>query len=117
MVINTIGKFFCKVLGDLCTEDLGPCDGNCDSKCASKHPNAQGTCDASTNSCKCVYECTPTTPKICTSTIGRCSVNCNDDCCNKNCAAKYPGPLDGHGLCRSLISPSIDNMCMCSFNC
>lgn len=49
--------------------------------------------------------------------FGWCNDNCNDDCCNKNCVAKYPGPLDGHGLWLSLISSSIGNMCICSVNC
>ncbi|KAJ0030019.1 hypothetical protein Pint_14063 [Pistacia integerrima] len=117
LLIFSSGKLFCKVPENLCTEDLGPCDGNCDSGCKSKHPNGVGTCDAATNSCKCVYECTAPEPKICTSAIGRCSSKCNEECCNQNCAAKYPGPLNGHGICQNVIGLTVDNMCMCSFNC
>ncbi|XP_031262526.1 defensin-like protein 182 [Pistacia vera] len=129
-----MGKLFSAIQGEICTEDLGSCDDTCNSKCASKHPNGKGFCDSSSHLCKCYYEyCTappssfppppppppPTPPnqKTCTAGIGRCSAACNDACCNENCAAKYPGPYGGHGICFNALGPSIYNMCLCIFDC
>lgn len=115
---NATGKLFCMVQGDLYTEDLGPCDGNCNSKCTSKYVSAQGTCDAATNSCKCLYADTPPTPKKCTSTLGKsCNSKFTSASCNNKCAAKYPGELEGHGGCHGVINPKVDYICICTFNC
>ncbi|KHG10639.1 Defensin-like protein [Gossypium arboreum] len=64
--------------------------------------------------CKCLYECDSNTDrngksrpenKKCSVGIGPCSVKCNDICCRFKCAFKYPGPLEGTGMCLNIIGP------------
>ncbi|XWS52242.1 hypothetical protein CRYUN_Cryun11dG0051000 [Craigia yunnanensis] len=114
------------VNGALCEEDMGICDDNCNTKCESskQDSNGKGKCEilSSNNnvgSCKCLYECggnSSSKQKRCNVGIGPCSVACNDVCCDQNCAAQFPGPQDGHGLCLA-VGPISYNNCLCSFNC
>ncbi|KAJ0031375.1 hypothetical protein Pint_14064 [Pistacia integerrima] len=104
------------VKGEVCSEHLGPCDDTCNSKCTSKYPNGKGSCDSISNSCKCFYQCLQPKPEICNVGIGTCSTACNDQCCNGNCAAKFPGAYEGHGVCYN-VGPSIYNYCVCIFKC
>ncbi|KAK1551271.1 hypothetical protein Q3G72_033097 [Acer saccharum] len=109
LLVFTSGTFLCLVKGDLCWDDLGRCDANCDKKCTSKYPGGKGSCDVS-GSCNCYYDCTLPAPKTCTSGIGRCTAACDDTCCSKNCAAQFPG-LEGQGDCNNPIGPAIYNYC------
>ncbi|CAK7337525.1 unnamed protein product [Dovyalis caffra] len=111
MVINPASLLLRGVKGQVCmTEDLGPCDiADCNAKCTSKHAGGEGHCGTSSSiifTCKCHYNCTvppppPSLPlpppknKICTLGLGKCSGACNEKCCNENCAARYPGPMEG----------------------
>jgi len=40
--------------------------------------------------------------------IARCSAACNEKCCDENCAAKYPGPMEGYGMCHQFIAFASD---------
>ncbi|KAB2015442.1 hypothetical protein E1A91_D08G026200v1 [Gossypium mustelinum] len=118
-----------KVNGAQCEAELGICDDKCDSTCeASK--NGKGKCEKlspnEVGTCKCLYECGSNTDgngksrpenKKCSVGIGPCSVKCNDICCRFKCAFKYPGPLEGTGMCLNIIGLPSTNECICYFNC
>ncbi|KAL4318412.1 hypothetical protein GQ457_18G004600 [Hibiscus cannabinus] len=81
--------------------------------CEKSSPNEVGTC-------KCLYECgnddgnrndnnndndndgNSSPNKLCNLTTEPCA-ECGEDCCDKNCAAKYPGPQKGYGVCKGII--------------
>lgn len=111
------------VKGDLCSEYLDGCDPQCQTRCETKHPDGQSSCDANTSLCKCYYQCgQPVAPpqppkgKMCNVGIGPCSQRCNEQCCNAKCADKFPGDYEGYGICYS-PGPSIYNACLCYFRC
>ncbi|KAI5556995.1 hypothetical protein BDE02_18G071900 [Populus trichocarpa] len=51
---------------------------------------------------------TPLVKKTCNVGIARCSAACNEKCCDENCAAKYPGPMEGYGMCHQFIAFASD---------
>ncbi|XVE79968.1 hypothetical protein DITRI_Ditri14bG0100100 [Diplodiscus trichospermus] len=119
--IKVIGR----VKGAECEEDMGICDGSCNSKCESSKQKGKGTCEtlSSNNNagrCKCLYECVGTENpsakrKKCNVGIGPCSAACNDVCCDLNCAAEFAGQ-DANGVCLEAGSP-VYSECVCYFNC
>ncbi|KAJ6435657.1 hypothetical protein OIU84_000792 [Salix udensis] len=119
--------------GEVCIENIGPCDADCSSKCTSKHAGGEGYCSAVNKvfTCRCYYKCgvpppsspsppqlaPPPTTKTCSVGTTRCSVACDENCCNDDCAAKYPGPKEGYGKCVNTGGPPSYILCTCYFKC
>ena len=99
------------VKGNVCSENMGRCDAQCQSRCDRKHRGATSSCNGAI--CQCFYQCKA--PPKCNIGMGMCSFKCNDQCCNAKCAAKYPGRQAGYGYCNEAV-PNI-RLCQCIYTC
>ncbi|KAI4344435.1 hypothetical protein L6164_011664 [Bauhinia variegata] len=108
MVMGMVG-------GEMCNEDMGEYDDDCETRCEAAYAGGQAYCFIGSDGirvCRCNYKC----PQG-----GKCRVSlgvwgwggsgCRDSECNDRCVSSHPG---GHGYCYT-IEPYTS--CFCDYPC